>query len=163
MPPRDEAKVAEFVEHFGAFLEHSGMPAIAARVWVLLLADEDGRMTAQEIGQALGVSAAAVSGATSYLAQTGLTRRLREPGSRRVIHALSSDDWYEDLVARKQTFVAVRELTRAGSEAVGGPSTPAGRRLWLSAEVNDYFLASIEAAMARWPERKRELLAGLEP
>ena len=35
---RDESRVAEFVEHFGALLTHSGLPPIASRVWVLLLA-----------------------------------------------------------------------------------------------------------------------------
>lgn len=163
MGERDDAKVAEFVEHFGAFLEHSGLPAMAARVWVLLMTAEEGRMTAHEIGRALSASPAAVSGATRYLAATGLTRRLREPGSRRVVHALSSDDWYEDIVARKQNFVRVRDLANAGSEAVGGLDTRAGRRLWLSAQVNDYVLEALSAAMSQWPQRKRELLAGLEP
>ncbi len=159
---RDDTAVAEFVEHFGSFLEHSGMPPIASRVWALLLADEDGRMTAHEIGVALSISPAAVSTATSYLAQVGFTKRLREAGSRRVVHALVSDDWYEEMVARKETFVAVRDLTMAGATAVGGTGTRAGRRLWLSAQINDYFLESIAAAMERWPDRKRELLARLE-
>ena len=97
---RDESRVAEFVEHFGAFLTHSGLPPIASRVWVLLLADDDGRMTAREIGEALGISP-------------------------------------------------------------GGTATRAGRRLWLSAEMNDYILAAIGEAMTTWPQRKQELLGGL--
>ena len=158
---RDESRVAEFVEHFGAFLTHSGLPPIASRVWVLLLADDDGRMTAREIGEALGISPAAVSTATSYLAQLGFTKRLREPGSRRVVHALVSDDWYEDLVTRKETMVTLRDLALAGAEAAGGTATRAGRRLWLSAEMNDFILAAIGEAMTTWPQRKQELLGGL--
>ncbi len=54
--PGDSAE--RFVERFGSALTEAGMQRLPSRVFALLLADSDGRMTASEIGEALSVSAA---------------------------------------------------------------------------------------------------------
>ena len=54
---------ARFVERFGSALTAAGMQRLPSRVFAVLLADPDGRMTAAEIGEALSVSPASVSGA----------------------------------------------------------------------------------------------------
>ncbi len=51
------------------------MQRMAARVFAALLVAPENGYTAKEIGEALGVSAAAVSGATAYLTRMGLAVR----------------------------------------------------------------------------------------
>ena len=43
------------MERFGSALTDSGMPRLPARVFAALLADDDGRMTATELADALGL------------------------------------------------------------------------------------------------------------
>lgn len=63
--PRDEQGISEFVSHFGGLMAASGMPGLTGYVFALLLAQPDAELTAQQIGQALNVSPAAVSGRRS--------------------------------------------------------------------------------------------------
>jgi len=81
-PARDDRAVSAYVERFGDTLTDAGMPRLAARVFAQLLADEDGRMTAAELTEALEVSPAAISGAVRYLTQTYMIGKERERGSR---------------------------------------------------------------------------------
>src|SRR4051794_8944516 len=73
--------VARFIERFSGVLVDGGVPRMPARVFALLLASDDGRLTAAELADELQVSPAAVSGAVRYLLQTGLIERARGPGS----------------------------------------------------------------------------------
>jgi DNA-binding transcriptional regulator GbsR (MarR family) len=54
---------AAFVERMGAALTSAGLARLPSRIFAAVLVDEDGRMTAAEIGEALGVSPAAVRAA----------------------------------------------------------------------------------------------------
>jgi DNA-binding transcriptional regulator GbsR (MarR family) len=72
---------AAFVERLGAALTSAGLARLPSRIFAAVMVDEDGRMTAAEIGEALGVSPAAVSGAVRYLDGVGMVRRERERGS----------------------------------------------------------------------------------
>ncbi|AWY96147.1 Transcription regulator [Propionibacterium freudenreichii] len=146
--PRDEQGISEFVSHFGGLMAASGMPGLTGYVFALLLAQPDAELTAQQIGQALNVSPAAVSGATKYLADIGFTRRLRRPGSRRVVHALSSDDWYDALLGRSNVIEGSKRLFLEGSRAPAGwgrqraagcGSMPSGSPSWVT------------PSSARWP------------
>lgn len=158
---RDEPLVREFIQHFGALLQASGMPGLSAHVFAALLADPDARMTASEIGQVLGVSPAAVSTATTYLSTIGMTRKIREPGTRHIVHTLISDDWYAVLATKNDVIGATHALLAEGARAVGGPTTVAGRRLWLNAEMFRYLGGVLTTALAEWDQRKAALLAEL--
>ncbi len=158
MASRDERRVAEFVEHLGVLYEAAGMPRIAARVLALLLADEDGRMTAEQIGTALSVSPAAVSAATTYLVHAGVTRKEREPGGRRTVHALLADDWYGIMLNRDKILGTTKALMHEGLQAVGGRGSHAGQRLWLSEELFAFLETEMAKVYLRWEDRKRELL-----
>ncbi len=158
---RDEARVARFVERFGALFESGGMARIPARVFARLLVDEDGRMTAQEIGAALEVSPAAVSHATAYLNQLGLTHRERERGSRRDVHVLGDDAWHGALLTKDQVLVAAIATLRDGLEAIGGPTAAGGERLWLTLKMFEFLDEEMRDITARWEQRKAELLSGV--
>src|SRR5215204_7683027 len=93
---RDEYAVMRFVERCALTLTEAGVPRMPARVFVALLISDDGRLTAAELAEMLGVSPAAVSNAVRYLQQTRLVAREREPGERRDHYRIySGDTWYE--------------------------------------------------------------------
>lgn len=160
---RDEARISAFVEHLGATLESSGMPRIASRVFVLLMTAPDGSMTAAEIGDALRVSPAAVSSAVSYLNQIGLTVRMRAPGRRCEVHKLVADDWYTSFANRGGILTVMARLASEGAEAVGGPDTPAGRRLWLDAQLFSFLENRFNKVLEEWSTHRAELDAARGP
>ncbi len=70
-----------------------GMPRMPARVMMALAGSPDDGYTAAELGERLGVSAAAVSGAVRYLVSMRLIHRLSRPGDRRDRYDLADDAW----------------------------------------------------------------------
>jgi hypothetical protein len=107
-----------------------------ARVFSALLVTDSGRLTAAELGELLGASPAAISGAVRYLEQVGMIGRQREPGSRRDVYLLRNDLWYEISLGRDQLLAHWANAARDGAEILG-PDTPAGRRL---ADSHDFFV-----------------------
>lgn len=160
---RQERAVSGYVERLGDILTEAGMQRLAARVFAQLLADEDGRMTAAELTKALHVSPAAVSGAVRYLTQTHLIGKERERGSRRDVYVVQVDAWHGAMLDRERLMNAIETTMKAGVDAVGGPTTLAGRRLQLSVE----FIQFVTSAMARmtqdWERRKAEIIAEWPP
>ena len=98
-PARDDRAVRVYVERLGDALTDAGMPRLASRVFAQLLADDDGRMTAGELTEALEVSPAAISGAVRYLTHTMLIGKERERGTRRDVYVVQVE--FLDFVARR--------------------------------------------------------------
>jgi predicted transcriptional regulator len=147
--PRDEVRVALFVEHLAMLFESYGVPRMPARVLMVMMADDDAAMTAAELAQRLGVSPAAISGAVRYLVHIGLIEREPVPGSRRDRYRLPEHAWYE-ASATKTTFLgAIAGMADEGVTALG-ERTPAGARV---AEMRDFFLfiqSEFDAMLERW-------------
>lgn len=146
---RDENAVARFVERFALDLVDSGVPRMAARVFAGILIADDGRRTAAELSDSLGVSPAAVSGAVRYLAQVRLVVREREPGERRDHYRVLDDLWYESVMNRDE-LLAGWEKTLAEGVAAVGVDTPAGRRLDETRRFFDFLRAEVPLLMDKW-------------
>jgi predicted transcriptional regulator len=146
---RDEADVRRFVESFAAALVDAGVPHMPALVFVALLTDDGGRLTADELASRLQVSRAAISGAVRYLAQVGLTVRERQPGSRRYLYALRDPTWYELVARREQLLDRWIAVMAQGIDALGAQS-PAGRRLSESQAFFEFLRREMPALLERW-------------
>ena len=133
----DPSERDRFVERMGGALTDAGLPRLPSRVFAALLVDDDGRMTAAELGEALGVSPAAVSGAVNYLARVGMLRRERERGSRRDVYVVDDDAWHGAMMREDQAYRPMLAALDSAVETVGD-SDPAYRRLVVTRE----FLAS---------------------
>jgi DNA-binding MarR family transcriptional regulator len=157
VPTSPPADAARFVERFGSALTAAGMPRLPARVFAALLADDDGAMTATELGDALEVSAASVSGAVRYLQQVRLTHRERQPGTRRDLHVVADDAWHEAMISSGQVYGPLRAVLAEGVAAVGGRTTQAGERLALSADFLEFLTDELEEVARRWEKRRAEL------
>ena len=158
--PRDDRAVSTYVERFGDTLTDAGMPRLASRVFAQLLANEDGRMTAAELTEALDVSPAAISGAVRYLTQTYLIGKERERGSRRDVYVVQADAWHGAMLSRDRVLAQIESSLRTGVPAVGGLATPAGRRLQLSVAFLEFLGERLGAIEGEWDEYKATVTRG---
>lgn len=150
---------ARFVERFGSALTAAGMQRLPSRVFACLLAQDSGRMTAAEIGEALSVSPASVSGAVRSLQQLRMIHREREPGSRRDVYVVSDDAWHDVMMNSAGVYAPLTSSLREGVDLVGGTGTQAGSRLALSIEFLEFVTAEMGQLAERWEKRRAELAA----
>jgi predicted transcriptional regulator len=153
---RQHDGVQEFIERFAGQLTDAGMQRMAARVFVALLAQDEARMTASELGEVLQVSPAAISGAVRYLAQADMLERRRELGSRRDYYVLKADMWYDMITQREQLVVRWRVILEDGITALGVDSR-AGQRMRETVAFFDYIHEEMPLLMDRWKVRRAEL------
>jgi DNA-binding transcriptional regulator GbsR (MarR family) len=150
---RDEEAIRRFIERFALNLTEAGMARMPARVFAAILVAEDGRQTAAELAQLLGVSSAAISGAVRYLLQLRLVSREREPGERVDHYRVSSDTWYEAVTRRDQMVARWEQDLQEGIKAVGS-DTPAGARLEETRAFFEFLRDELAQVMTRWQERR---------
>ncbi|WP_424212959.1 GbsR/MarR family transcriptional regulator [Streptomyces sp. BI20] len=157
---RDPEAVSRFVERFAGQLTDAGMQRMAARVFAALLASDKAAMTSAELGAALRISPAAVSGAISYLTQVNMVSREREPGSRRDRYVLHNELWYETFTRRDQVLTLWERTLRDGALSLG-PDTPAGSRVAETAAFFEFLQNELHALLDRWREHRATI--GLPP
>jgi DNA-binding transcriptional regulator GbsR (MarR family) len=140
---------AEFVEGFALVLNRAGMQRMAARVFAALLAADKDGLTAKQIGAALGVSPAAVSGAVGYLTSTGLANRVREPGARVDHYAVDSTTWAEAIAMETDRL---RELVGWLSKgaAAAPPDSTARARMTETREFFEFLTIEMPKLVERW-------------
>jgi len=130
---RDEQGVADFVEQSAALLASAGFPRMPARALMALTAAEPGALTAQDLGDQLGVSAAGISEAVRYLQ----TVRMAQPGSRRARHELPEHSWYTATLGKNPTYDHLELLAQKAVAAIDDPDSLASRRIQ---EMHDFFV-----------------------
>ena len=94
-------------EQAAAMLTSAGMARMPARVMMALVGSPDEGYTAAELGDRLGVSAAAVSGAVRYLVSMRLIQRLSRAGDRRDRYDLTDDAWSGMITANAPLYSAL--------------------------------------------------------
>ena len=156
-PPSAAADPSRFVERFGSALTAAGMQRLPARVFAALLADEDGRMTAAEIGEVLSVSPASVSGAVRSLQQLRMIHPEREQGSRRDVYVVADDAWHDVMMNSANVYAPLTQALRDGVHQVGGAGTTAGDRLALSVAFLEFVTEEMHQLSERWDKRRAEL------
>ncbi|MFD5696581.1 GbsR/MarR family transcriptional regulator [Streptomyces lasiicapitis] len=154
----DLAAASRFTEQFAAQLVGAGMQRMPARVFAALLASDSGALTSAELGERLHVSPAAVSGAVRYLSQQYMVTREREPGSRRDIFRVHSNQWYEALANRDSVLQRWESALRDGVAQLG-PDSPAGTRLQETLAFFEFVQVELAGMMTRW-RAHREALFG---
>jgi DNA-binding transcriptional regulator GbsR (MarR family) len=153
---RDPAAVSRFVERFAQLFVEAGMPRIASRIFIALVATDSGRLTAGELAERLRASPAAISGGVRYLAQVNLISREREPGSRRDHYRVDNDVWYQTITQRDQLLAQWTASLREGAEVLG-EDTPAGSRLAESVEFFEFMQKELALMLQRWHEHRAEV------
>ena len=126
-------------------------------MFAALLADDDGRMTAAELGEALAVSPASVSGAVRSLQQMRMIHREREQGSRRDVYVVADDAWHDMMLNSANIYAPLTQSLSDGVDQVGGRGTPAGDRLALSVAFLEFVTEQMQQLSERWEKRRAEL------
>ncbi|WP_306318441.1 MULTISPECIES: GbsR/MarR family transcriptional regulator [unclassified Streptomyces] len=147
---------SRFVERFAAQLVEAGMTRMPSRVFAALLASDSGALTSAELGKQLQVSPAAISGAVRYLTQQHMVTREREPGTRRDLFRVHSNQWYEALGSRDNVLKRWEDSLREGVESLG-PDTPPGRRIAETLAFFEFVQVELADLIERWREHRKTL------
>lgn len=152
---RDERALREAAEQSAAILTAAGMPKMPARVLMALTVTEDGGLTALELGEVLGVSAAAISGAVRYLQSIAIVRRVAQPGSRRDRYEVPPNSWLAAFAQERPVYRALADLADAASKTIGDRTSTAAGRLEEMASFYRFLDARLPELMTEW-ERQRD-------
>ena len=150
--PRDEQALRATVEQSAAVLTAAGFPRMPARVLMALLVAEQGGLTASELGEQLGVSAAAISGAVRYLEQIGILHRVPQAGSRRDRWEFLDDAWYTALTAKSPVYGVIADLSDRAADAIGDEAAVGARRAREMARFYRFVDSRLPALMREWEE-----------
>ncbi|WP_422753775.1 GbsR/MarR family transcriptional regulator [Micromonospora sp. WMMD708] len=151
--PGHDDEVHLFVERMAMAFADVGFPRMSARVLFAVMS-ADGPLTAAQIGERLGVSAAAVSGAVRHLTQVSMLVREPVPRSRRDHYRLPDNPWYEGTITKTGLYKNFIDIADAGVTALGGTATPGGGRV---AEMRDFFYfiqEELDSLGERWRARR---------
>ncbi|MEV0320853.1 GbsR/MarR family transcriptional regulator [Streptomyces sp. NPDC050658] len=159
---RDAEALSRFVEKFAAQLVEAGMPRMPSRIFAALLASDSGALTSAELAEQLRISPAAVSGGVRYLSQQHMVAREREPGSRRDIFRVHSNQWYEALGSRDVVLKRWENALRDGVMSLG-PDTPAGQRLSETLAFFEFVQTELSGMMERWRVHRESLFGPGRP
>ena len=105
----DTHRGIEPAEQAAAMMTAAGMARMPARVMMALVAAPEGGYTAAQLGERLGVSAAAVSGAVRYLQQLHFIQRRSRPGDRRDRYEFVHDPFYSSIVGNMPVYSRLSE------------------------------------------------------
>lgn len=153
MMARDERALQAATEQSAALLTGAGFGRMPSRVLMTLLVAEQG-MTAAELGEALGVSAAAISGAVRYLQTLGLIRRIPTPGSRRDRYEMPDDAWYSTMTKNSPLYAALAQLAEAAAVAMDSPGSVATHRVTEMAKFYRYLEHRMPAIIEEWEAQR---------
>jgi DNA-binding transcriptional regulator GbsR (MarR family) len=159
---RDEQGLADFVEQSASALAAAGFPRMPARVLMALTAAENGSLTAGELGEQLGVSAAGISGAVRYLQTVRMVRRVAQPGSRRALYELPEHSWYAATMATNPTYDHLEALARRAVAAIDDPDSLASQRIQ---EMHDFFVfiqKRMPKLLEEWEAERADAIARSE-
>lgn len=150
---RPTPAVMAFIDQFAELLVQAGMPRMPSRIFVCLLVQDEGRMSAAELAERLQISPAAISGAVRYLVQVDLIVRERPAGSRRDIYRVYDDAWYEVMTQRDQLLRRWAEALTAGVQTMP-PGSPGRARLEETLDFIEFMAAELPALLDRWREHR---------
>jgi len=145
---------AEFIEGFALKLSESGMQRMAARVFAALLTAPGGGLTAREIAEMLGVSAGAVSGATTYLTRAKIAERSRTPGERVDRYDVKGTTWAEAIAVETAMMRSLAAWLDKGASLVAG-DREATERLEDTRDFFNFVSVEMPQLVERWQKSRR--------
>jgi len=149
----DADPIGEFVERTASDLAAQGFPRMPAYVLMTLTATDSGRLTAAELGERLGVSPAAISGAVRYLIRLGFVHTATQAGTRKHVYALSESPWYTYSLSHPDLYLRAEALLRGGVKVM--PPGRARERVHEMAEFYSFLSERLPRLLVEWNERRQ--------
>ncbi|MFC4244089.1 GbsR/MarR family transcriptional regulator [Gryllotalpicola reticulitermitis] len=112
--PGAHEELQQYAEKLAAVFIAAGFPRMAARVLLTVMLSTDAALTAAELQERLGVSAAAVSGAIKYLETLGMVRRRAHRGSRKERYELPEQAWYTATLRQPPFYAEIAGMLPEG-------------------------------------------------
>jgi predicted transcriptional regulator len=147
---RDEVALSAIAERCAALLTASGFPRMPARVLMALTVSDEPGLTAVDLAERLGASAAAISGAVRYLQTVVMVRRVAQQGSRRDLYELPHDAWFTASLHQNPLYESAAALAEEGMAATGGPGDPAYERLAEMADFMRFVKRRLPELLVEW-------------
>ncbi|GAA5019757.1 GbsR/MarR family transcriptional regulator [Actinopolymorpha pittospori] len=142
-------------ERMALVLAQNGMQKATARVMTAFLFADQDSVTAPELGEQLGISSGAVSGAIKMLLTVGLIERVPAPTSRREHYRLRDGAWATLMSAQNGVVQAMFEVAEEGIQAAGQDSL-AAMRLAEMRDFYSYMFSELPALIERWQVERRQ-------
>jgi ribonuclease D len=151
MPNNRDKEAQRFVEDLARLLMPWGVPPVAARLYgYLLLCPRP--VSLDQITEDLGISKSSASVAARLLESYTLSRRHREPGTKRALYAVADD--YEAMIRQQNNLLgALTEQLNTGTGIVA--SKEVNVRLEEMAEFYRVMRGAMKDAMRRWKRDRR--------
>jgi predicted ArsR family transcriptional regulator len=159
---RDEQALRMAVEKSAATLTAAGFPKMPARLLMTLLVADEGGLTAAELAETLGVSAAAVSGGVRYLQNLGVAHRVAQHGSRRDRYELVEDAWYTTALKNSPLYATLASLAESVLDALGTPGSAAAVRVQDMADFYRFLEVRMPQLLEEWEAGRAAGAAGAE-
>jgi DNA-binding transcriptional regulator GbsR (MarR family) len=135
----------EFLQRVAAWADVSGLPPSYIQVFAWLVVCEPPEQSVDELRDALGLSAGAISMATAALSRMGVVERIAQPGIRRRYYRFHARGWERVLRLRLE---AVAHIRAAAEHALASAPRPQDR------------LSGMRDVYASFEEQIAKLLAG---
>ena len=145
----------ETAEQAAGMLAAAGMPRMPARVMMALVGSPDAGYSAAELGERLGVSPAAVSGAVRYLQSLRMIQRLSRPGDRIARYDLMDDGWHSMVTANAPMYTKLAESIEAIADENGDAPLSVARALRV-ADFLRYLAERMPQLVVEWEAARRE-------
>ncbi|MEJ3405248.1 helix-turn-helix domain-containing protein [Rathayibacter sp. YIM 133350] len=147
---RDEKAIADYVEQSAAALTAAGFPRMPARVLMALMVSDSDGLTAPELADYLGVSAAAISGAVRYLQTVRMVHRVSQQGSRLDRYDLPAHAWYAATLGHNPTYDTILALAKAARPAFGNEDATGAQRVQEMAEFFTFVERRLPQLLEEW-------------
>ncbi|MCD2497994.1 GbsR/MarR family transcriptional regulator [Microbacterium nymphoidis] len=131
----DEHRAVEAAEKAAAVMTAAGMARMPARVLMALVAAPADGYTAAQLAERLGVSAAAISGAVTYLHRLHFIERLSRPGTRVVQYAVVRETFYGSITSNAPIYARMAAFIDEIAAAHSGDAAASAR----ATEMADFF------------------------
>jgi len=143
---------SEFVQHAAGDMVAQGFPRMPAYVLMALNGNDEGRMTAAELSEQLGVSPAAVSTAVAYLSRIGFVRTQTVPGTRRHVYVVP-EGWYTVTLTEPRYRALAMQVRVAAEKLDPGP---ARQRVEKMAAFYEFLDERMPDLLEEWNSRTQE-------
>lgn len=141
------------IERVAVVLDEAGMPRMAARVYAYMLVEGHAPYSAADLGEALQVSPAAISGAVGLLVRGRFIRKERTPGGRVDRYRLVATDLWTPLTTIRSDQLLTWQTSLEEAAEILGPRNRGGRRMHQAAQFVAFMRQKNLDAVREWQER----------
>jgi DNA-binding transcriptional regulator GbsR (MarR family) len=133
----------EFLQRMSVLGETTGLPPSFMQVFAWLIVSDPPQQSVEQLRASLGLSAGAISAATTTLIHLGLVERVSQAGERRLYYRMRPRAWERLLRMRLD---ATRQITAAADDALARAPGP-HERLREMRDVMAYFETTLSSLL----------------